>query len=107
MYEQIITYITALAPAASTIVASIVLFFRIIGRTREMTGALKEDTQKKLEEAMRAQYAQIAVLQAAVKQVTDNNEIAQIKEQYRHLQAELEEAVKLNSQLLAQLNRRV
>ena len=106
MYEQIITMITAIAPAASTIVASIVLFCRIIGRTKEMTDNLKGDTQKKLTEAMNAQYAQIAMLQEAVKQVTDSNEIAQIKAQYKRLQADMEEMNKLNAQLLAKLNMR-
>lgn len=106
MYEQIITMITAIAPAASTIVASIVMFCRIIGRTKEMTETLKGDTQKKLTEAMNAQYAQIKTLQAAVKEVTSSNEIAQIKEQYKRLQAEMEEMNKLNAQLLAKLNMR-
>lgn len=106
MYEQIITMITAIAPAASTIVASIVMFCRIIGRTKEMTETLKGDTQKKLTEAMQAQCAQIETLQAAVKDVTSSNEIAQIKEQYKRLQAEMEEMNKLNAQLLAKLNMR-
>lgn len=106
MYEQIITMITAIAPAASTIVASIVLFCRIIGRTKEMTDTLKGDTQKKLNEAISEQYAQIAMLQEAVKQVTDSNEIAQIKAQYKRLQADMEEMNKLNAQLLAKLNMR-
>lgn len=106
MYEQIITMITAIAPAASTIVASIVMFCRIIGRTKEMTDTLKSDTQKKLTEAMNAQYAQIFALHEAVKEVTNSNEIAQIKEQYKRLQAEMEEMNKLNAQLLAKLNMR-
>lgn len=106
MYEQIITMITAIAPAASTIVASIVMFCRIIGRTKEMTETLKGDTKKKLTEAMNAQYAQMETLQAAVKEVTNSNEIAQIKEQYKRLQAEMEEMNKLNAQLLAKLNMR-
>ena len=106
MYEQIITMITAIAPAASTIVASIVMFCRIIGRTKEMTETLKCDTQKKLTEAINAQNAQIATLQAAVKEVTNSNEIAQIKEQYKHLQADMEEMNKLNAQLLSKLNMR-
>ncbi len=106
MYEQIITMITAIAPAASTIVASIVMFCRIIGRTKEMTENLKGDTQKKLTEAMQAQCAQIETLQSAVKEVTNSNEIAQIKEQYKRLQEEMEEMNKLNAQLLAKLNMR-
>lgn len=106
MYEQIITMITAIAPAASTIVASIVMFCRIIGRTKEMTETLKGDTQKKLTEAMNEQYAQIATLKDAVKEVTNSNEIAQIKEQYKHLQADMEEMNKLNAQLLSKLNMR-
>lgn len=106
MYEQIITMIIAIAPAASTIVASIVMFCRIIGRTKEMTETLKWDTQKKLTEAMQAQCVQIETLQAAVKEITNSNEIAQIKEQYKRLQAEMEEMNKLNAQLLAKLNMR-
>lgn len=106
MYEQIITLVTAIAPAASTIVASIVMFCRIIGRTKEMTDTLKGDTQKKITDAMNTQYAQIATLQEAVKEVTNSNEIAQIKEQYKRLQAEMEEMNKLNAQLLAKLNMR-
>lgn len=98
--------ITAIAPAASTIVASIVMFCRIIGRTKEMTETLKWDTKKKLTEAMNAQYEQMEMLQAAVKEVTNSNEIAQIKEQYKRLQAEMEEMNKLNAQLLAKLNMR-
>lgn len=106
MYEQIINYIMAILPAASTITASIVMFFRIIGRTREMTSSLKDDTEKKMEEAMREQYAQMEVLKAAVQKVTDSNEIAQIKEQYKRLQAEMEETNRLNAELLAQLKMR-
>lgn len=106
MYEQIITMITAIAPAASTIVASIVMFCRIIGRTKEMTENLKGDTQKKLTEAMQAQCAQMETLQTVVKEVTNSNEIAQIKEQYKRLREEMEEMNKLNAQLLAKLNMR-
>lgn len=106
MYEQIVTMITSIAPAASTIIASIVMFCRIVGRTKEMTDTLKGDTEKKLTEAMNAQYAQMETLKKAVKEVSDSNEIAQIKEQYKRLQADMEEMNKLNAQLLAKLNMR-
>lgn len=106
MYEQIITMITAIAPAASTIAASIVMFCRIIGRTKEMTASLKDDTQKKLQEAMDAQYALLETLKEEIKRVTDSNELCQCKEQYKQLQSDLQELTRQNAELLAKLNAR-
>ena len=106
MYELVLNYITALAPAASAIVACIVMFYRIIVRVREMTGSLENKTDKKLNEATDTLYVQVSRLQEEVKKVTDSNELAQIKEQYSQLMAELEQVTKQNAELLAKLNQR-
>ena len=48
MYELVLNYITALAPALSAIVACIVMFARIIARVKEMTGELSHKSEKDL-----------------------------------------------------------
>lgn len=104
MYEQIVMYITAIAPSLATVVTAITMFIKIVSRTKEMAASLKDDTQKKLKEAMDAQYALLEALKEEVKRVTDSNEVAQIKEQYKQVQKELQEAIRQNAELLAKLN---
>ncbi len=106
MYEQIITYVTAIAPAFAAVVTSITMLFRIIGRTKEMAESLKKNTEKELTEAKNLLYAQVQTLKEEVKRVTDSNEMQQIKEQYNKLRTELEEANRMNAELLAKLNMR-
>ena len=104
MYEQIVMYITAIAPSLATVVTAIAMFLKIISRTKEMAASLKDDTQKKLKEALDAQYALMETLKQEVKRVTDSNEIAQLKEQYKQVQKELQEVIRQNAELLAKLN---
>lgn len=106
MYEQILTYITAIAPSLATVVTAIVMFVRIITATREMCSGLRKDTEKKLTEAMDAQYAHMATLSEAVRKVTDSNEIQQIKTQYTECMKELEVLTRQNAELLAKLEQR-
>lgn len=106
MYELVLNYITALAPAASAIVACIVMFVRIITRVREMTGELSHKTEKDLKAAQDSFYAQVSTMKEEIKRITDSNEMAQIKEQYKRCMAELEELTKQNAELLAKLNTR-
>lgn len=106
MYEQVLTYITAIAPSLATVITAIVMFLRIVSATREMCGSLRKDTETKLTEAMNAQYAHMATLSDAVKQVTDSNELKQIKEQYKECMAQLEQLTKQNAELIAKLNQR-
>ena len=106
MYEQIVTYITAIAPSLATVITAILMFVKIIASTRSMVNSLSHDTDKKLKEAMDAQYATVSTLKDEVKKVTDSNEIAQLKEQYSRVLADLEEVIKQNSELLAKLNQR-
>lgn len=104
MYEEIVMYITAIAPSLATVVTAIAMFLKIISRTKEMAASLKDDTQKKLKEALDAQYALMETLKQEVKRVTDSNELAQIKEQYKQVQKELQEVIRQNAELLAKLN---
>lgn len=106
MYELVLNYITALAPAASAIVACIVMFVRIITRVREMTGELSHKTEKDLKAAQDSFYAQVSTMKEEIKRITDSNEMAQIKEQYKRCMSELEELTKQNAELLAKLNTR-
>ena len=106
MYELVLSYITALAPAASAVIACIVMFARIISSVRQMTYNVSDKSAKDLEEAKNVLYAQVSVLKDEIKRVTDSNEMAQIKEQYARCMAELEEVTKQNAELLAKLNQR-
>lgn len=106
MYELVLSYITALAPAASAIIACIVMFARIITRVREMTGELSRKSEKDLKEAQDAFYAQVSTMKDEIKRITDSNEMAQMKEQYARVMSELEELTKQNAELLAILNMR-
>ena len=106
MYELVLSYITALAPAASAVIACIVMFARIIASVRQMTHNVSDQSAKDLEEAKNVLYAQVSVLKDEIKRVTDSNEMAQIKEQYARCMAELEEVTKQNAELLAKLNQR-
>ena len=106
MYELVLNYITALAPAASAIIACIVMFARIITRVREMTGELSHKSEKDLKEAQDVFYAQVNTMKEEIKRITDSNEMAQLKEQYARVMSELEELTKQNAELLAILNMR-
>lgn len=106
MYEQIVMYITAIAPSLATVITAIAMFIKIVSRTKEMAASLKDDTQKKLREAMDAQYVLLETLKAEVKRVTDSNELRQCKEQYKQVQADLQELTRQNAELLAKLNAR-
>lgn len=106
MYELVLNYITALAPAASAIIACVVMFFRIITRVREMTGELSNKSEKDLKEAQDVFYAQVSTMKDEIKRITDSNEMAQMKEQYARVMSELEELTKQNAELLAILNMR-
>ena len=106
MYELVLSYITALAPAASAVIACIVMFFRIITRVREMTRDLSNKSEKDLKEAQDAFYAQVSTMKEEIKRITDSNEMAQMKEQYARVMSELEELTKQNAELLAILNMR-
>ena len=106
MYELVLSYITALAPAASAVIACIVMFARIITRVREMTGELSHKSEKELKEAQDVFYAQVNTMKEEIKRITDSNEMAQLKEQYARVMSELEELTKQNAELLAIINMR-
>lgn len=106
MYELVLNYITALAPAASAVIACIVMFVRIIARVREMTGELSNKSEKDLKEAQDVFYAQVSTMKEEIKRITDSNEMAQMKEQYARVMSELEELTRQNAELLAKLNMR-
>ena len=106
MYELVLSYITALAPAASAVIACIVMFARIITRVREMTRDLSKKSEKDLKEAQDAFYAQVSTMKEEIKRITDSNEMAQMKEQYTRVMSELEELTKQNAELLAIINMR-
>lgn len=106
MYEQVVMYITAIAPSLATVVTAIAMFVKIISRTREMSDSLRGETEKKIDEMMAAHYAQMQTLNYEVKRVCDSSELQQMKEQYAQLQRELQEVVRMNAELLAKLNDR-
>ena len=106
MYELVLNYITALAPALSAVIACIVMFARIITRVREMTRELSNKSEKDLKEAQDVFYAQVNTMKEEIKRITDSNEMAQMKEQYARVMSELEELTKQNAELLAKLNTR-
>ena len=106
MYELVLSYITALAPAASAVIACIVMFARIITRVREMTRDLSNKSEKDLKEAQDAFYAQVNTMKEEIKRITDSTEMAQMKEQYARVMSELEELTRQNAELLAKLNMR-
>ena len=106
MYELVLNYITALAPALSAVIACIVMFTRIITRVREMTRELSNKSEKDLKEAQDGFYAQVNTMKEEIKRITDSNEMAQMKEQYARVMSELEELTKQNAELLAKLNMR-
>lgn len=106
MYEEIVMYITAIAPSLATVITAIAMFIKIVSRTKEMAASLKDDTQKKLKEAMDAQYALLETLKEEVRRVTDSNELCQCKEQYKQVQKDLQELTRQNAELLAKLNAR-
>ena len=106
MYELVLNYITALAPALSAVIACIVMFARIITRVREMTRELSHKSEKDLKEAQDVFYAQVNTMKEEIKRITDSNEMAQMKEQYARVMSELEELTKQNAELLAKLNMR-
>ena len=106
MYELVLNYITALAPALSAIVACIVMFARIITRVKEMTRDLSHKSEKDLKEAQDVFYAQVNTMKEEIKRITDSNEMAQMKEQYARVMRELEELTKQNAELLAIINMR-
>lgn len=106
MYELVLNYITALAPALSAVIACIVMFARIITRVREMTRDLSHKSEKDLKEAQDVFYAQVNTMKDEIKRITDSNEMAQMKEQYARVMSELEELTKQNAELLAKLNTR-
>ena len=106
MYELVLNYITALAPALSAVIACIVMFARIITRVREMTRDLSNKSEKDLKEAQDVFYAQVNTMKEEIKRITDSNEMAQMKEQYARVMSELEELTRQNAELLAKLNTR-
>lgn len=106
MYEQIVMYITAIAPSLATVVTAIAMFIKIISRTREMSNTLKDTTAKKIDEMMAAHYAEMETLKQEVKRVCDSSELQQMKEQYAQLQRDLQEVTRMNAELLAKLNER-
>lgn len=106
MYELVLNYITALAPALSAVIACIVMFVRIITRVKEMTGELSHKSEKDLKEAQDVFYAQVSTMKEEIKRITDSNEIAQMKEQYARVMRELEELTRQNAELLAKLETR-
>lgn len=106
MYELVLNYITALAPALSAVIACIVMFVRIITRVKEMTCELSHKNEKDLKEAQDVFYAQVSTMKEEIKRITDSNEMAQMKEQYARVMAELEELTRQNAELLAKLNTR-
>lgn len=106
MYELVLNYITALAPAMSAVIACIVMFARIITRVKEITGDLSKKSEKGLKEAQDALDEQVKAMREEIKRITDSNEIAQMKEQYSILISELEDLTRQNAELLAKLNMR-
>ena len=106
MYEQIINYIMAIAPSLTAVIGAVTMFVKTVGNTSALTNRLKETVEDKMAEVMDNTDAQVAALKEAVQQVTDSNEISIMREQYKVLQSELQEALRMNAELLAKLDTR-
>lgn len=106
MYEQIVMYITAIAPSLATVIAAVTMFIKIVSRTKEMGESLKDKTDTKIDEMMAAHYAEMETLKYEIKRVCDSSELQQIKEQNAQLQQDLQEVIRMNAELLAKLNER-
>lgn len=106
MYDQVLTYITSIASSIASVITAIMMFLRIITATREMCGSLRNDMEKTLTEVKDVQYAHTMTLSDAVKQVTNSNEIKQIKEQYQECMTLLEQLTRQNAELLARLDQK-
>ena len=102
MYDTIVTYITAIAPSLATVVTAVAMFVKIISRTREMTDGLKQNADKQAA----ITKARVEELKVVVKNLTDSNEIAVIKEENAQLRKDIQEVIRLNAELQAKLNER-
>lgn len=104
--DIITTYVTALAPAVGALLTAIIMFVRIIASVRGMVNDLSKRTDNANEAALAAVNAQLERIDKTIDDLNSSSELAAIKEQNQKLLADLDEALRLNAELLAKLNAR-
>lgn len=102
MYDTIVTYITAIAPSLATVVTAVLMFIKIVTSVRGMVS----DLSKKTGDDRDAMRKELEAVRAELADVNNNAEIQQLKELYARACADMEEANRLNAELLAKLNQR-
>lgn len=104
--DIITTYVAALAPAAGALLTAIIMFVRIIASVRGMINDCRKQTDDANAEALAAVNTQLERIDKTVADLNASSEVAAIKEQNQRLLADLDEALRLNAELLAKLNQR-
>lgn len=104
--DIITTYVTALAPAVGALLTAIIMFVRIIASVKGMINDCRKQTDDANDAALAAVNAQLERIDKTVADLNASSELAAIKEQNQRLLADLDEALRLNAELLAKLNAR-
>lgn len=104
--DIITTYITALAPAAGALLTAIIMFVRIIASVRGMVSDLHKQTEEVNNATIDTVNERLERIDKTVADLNASSEVAAIKEQNQRLLADLDEALRLNAELLAKLNMR-
>lgn len=104
--DIITTYVTALAPAAGALLTAIIMFVRIIASVRGMINDCRKQTDEANNATIDAVNERLDRIDKTVADLNASSEVAAIKEQNQRLLADLDEALRLNAELLAKLNMR-
>lgn len=104
MEEILQLYIPALAPAIASIVAALTLFYRIVSFIKTAANDFSKKTTTEINNSL-TETKELAEMQSKeIQELIDTNE--SLKEQYKQIQADLNECVRLNAELMAKLNQR-
>lgn len=104
--DIITTYVTALAPAAGALLTAIIMFVRIIASVRSMINDCRKQTDEANSATLDAVNERLDRIDKTVADLNASSELQAIKEQNQRLLADLDEALRLNAELLAKLNMR-
>lgn len=104
--DIITTYITALAPAAGALLTAIIMFVRIIASVRGMVNDLHKQTEDTSNATLDAVNERLDRIDQTVERLNSSSEVQAIREQNQKLLFDLDEALRLNAELLAKLNQR-
>lgn len=104
--DIITTYVTALAPAAGALLTAIIMFVRIIASVKGMINSLSKQTDEANNATLDAVNERLDRIDRTVENLNASSEVQAIKEQNARLLSDLDEALRLNAELLAKLNQR-